>query len=158
MTNDDRDARDGVPEYLGEPAGAWIDRLRSDDPLLRRSACHALGMIGPNAVERAAEALAAVIDGDPEPFVRAWAAEALVRVAPGDCRALGGLCAALHAEQGFVRSLGAWFLGRVGPRLETLEEAVEGLERLGADPDPSVRAEAELAIRILRDKHTKLEL
>ena len=157
MTADDPNARDGAPDHLGEPAEVWIERLGSDDPLIRRSASHALGMIGPDAGGRAAESLAAVVSGDPEPFVLAWAAEALARVAPGDGRALGGLCEALHADQGFVRSLGAWFLGRVGPRLESIEAAVESLERLRDDPDPSVRAEADLAVRILRDKHTKLE-
>ncbi|RUL89250.1 HEAT repeat domain-containing protein [Tautonia sociabilis] len=145
----------GRNEYLGVPASSWVALLRSEDPLTRRLAAHALGMIGPAAREVSVPALAEAIEKDEASFVRVWSASALAKVDPDDPRALAGLRAAMRDELNFVRSLGAWFLGRVGPRLPERDEALADLDRLREDEDPSVRAETEVALRILRKKNVR---
>lgn len=143
------------PAYLGEPASTWVELLGSDDPLNRRLAAHALGMIGPPSAAESVPALAEAVANDPASFVRCWASAALARVEPGDVRALEGLRAAMRDEASFVRSLGAWFLGRVGPRLPDLDDAMDELDRLLQDEDSSVRVEAGVALRVLRDKNVR---
>jgi HEAT repeat protein len=156
MTNSAPDSGPtAADDYLGEPASAWVARLSSNDPLTRRLAAHALGMIGPSARGESVPALAEAVENDPASFVRVWAAAALARVEPQDGRALDGLRAAMRDEANFVRSLGAWFLGRVGPRLLELDDALEELERLLEDKDSSVRTEAGVALRVLRDKNVR---
>lgn len=143
------------PNYLGAPASHWIAELGGDDPLRRRLAAYALGMIGPAGASVSIPALAKAIAEDPASFVRVWASAALAKIEPDDERALEGLRAATHDELNFVRSLGAWFLGRVGPRLEDKDQAVAELERLREDHDPSVRAEANVALHVLKHKNVR---
>src|SRR5215467_14295344 len=52
----------------------------------------------------------------------------------------------------FVRSLAAWHLGRLGPRHPGIEVAVTGLRELLNDNDPSVCAEALVALENLAGK------
>ena len=143
------------PNYLGAPASHWVGELGSDDPLKRRLAAYALGMIGPAGASASMPALTKAIAQDPASFVRVWASAALAKIEPGDERAVEGLRAATHDELNFVRSLGAWFLGRIGPRLEDKDQAVAELERLRDDDDPSVRAEANVALHILKHKNVR---
>src|SRR5262249_15922344 len=49
----------------------------------------------------------------------------------------------------FVRSLAAWHLGRLGPRHPGIEIAVPDLRELLNDNDPSVCAEAQVALENL---------
>ena len=70
------------PDYLGEPALSWVERLRSPDPLTRRLAAYALGMIGPAARDESVPALAEAVAGRPGD-VR----PRLGRVGPGEGRA-----------------------------------------------------------------------
>ncbi len=102
--------------YLGIPIEQWIRAARDSDPLVRRLAVYALGMIGPTGGKRSIKALEAAMKDD-QPFVRLWAASALARVRPGDERVAPELVAAMRHEAAFMRSLGAWQLGRLGPDL-----------------------------------------
>jgi len=52
----------------------------------------------------------------------------------------------------FVRSLAAWHLGRLGPRHPGIEIAVPDLRELLNDNDPSVCAEAQVALENLAGK------
>src|SRR5262245_49018572 len=97
--------------FLGHPVADWIERLSDSDPLLRRVAAHALGMIGPQARE-ARDALTAALQ-DEQGFVRVWAAAALAQVdRKKGSAAVRALLAGLEDAQYFVRSLAAW---RPGP-------------------------------------------
>jgi HEAT repeat protein len=116
---------------------------------MRRLAAHALGEIGPAADAAAIPALLRATE-DEAVFVRVWAAAALARVSPHHHRVLPTLEAAMRHEAAFVRSLAAWHLGRVGAGLPGLETALARLKALEGDPDPSVRAEAAVALKLLR--------
>jgi len=142
------------PEYLGEPTTYWAELADREDPLSRRLAAHALGMIGTAGKNESLAPLTRLAH-DPESFVRVWAAANLMRVDPGNPEALEGLYASLHDERNFVRSLGAWFLGRLCPRLHDLDKVAERLEPLTEDEDPSVRTEATLALQIVRHKNIR---
>ena len=134
--------------YLGRPAEVWAGMLDDADPLKRRLAAHALGEIGPAAEVVAAE-LRRALD-DETPHVRVWAAAALARVEGREQDAVRALIAATAEDARFVRSLAAWHLGRLGVRHPAAEAAGPALEALLSDADPSVRTEAELALRRLR--------
>ncbi|HKB35790.1 MAG TPA: HEAT repeat domain-containing protein, partial [Gemmataceae bacterium] len=55
-------------------------------------------------------------------------------------------------EFAFVRSLAAWHLGRLGPALPDIAQALVSVRQLEGDKDPSVRAEAALALGRLEGK------
>jgi HEAT repeat protein len=137
--------------YLGQPVTVWMKMLQDADPLLRRTAAHALGMIGPDA-RQAREVLTAAL-ADEEGYVRVWAATALARVDRRKERvAVATLIAALKDPQHFVRSLAAWELGRLGAGPRALRAALPQLQALLADPDPSVRREASEALKRLQTR------
>jgi HEAT repeat protein len=138
------------PSYLGVPMGDWVAALKSSDSLERRLAAHALAEIGPAA----REAVPALIDAlrDPESFVRGWAAASLARVQPENPDAIPALVAGTRDGISFVRSLAAWHLGRLGPGHPGIESAVPALRELLNDNDPSVRAEARVALENLVGK------
>jgi len=140
----------GQPSYLGVATGDWIAALKSSDSLERRLAAHALGEIGPAA----REAVPALIEAlrDPESFVRVWAAAALTRVQPENPDANPALVAGTQDGISFVRSLAAWHLGRLGPGHPGIESVVPELRELLNDNDPSVRAEALVALENLVGK------
>lgn len=135
--------------YLGISVGDWVRAARDPDPLVRRLAVYALGMIGP-AVDEAGAATLGDALADAQPFVRLWAAAALARVRPGEPRVSTALVEAMHQGAPFLRSLGAWQLGRLGPDLPGVGPALARLDDLRDDPDPNVRIEAELALRAIR--------
>jgi HEAT repeat protein len=85
-------------------------------------------------------------------FVRVWAAAALARVEPENPDAIPALVAGVRDGIYFVRSLAAWHLGRLGPRHPGIEAAVPELRGLLNDDDPSVRAEALVALGNLMGK------
>ncbi|MBV8472391.1 MAG: HEAT repeat domain-containing protein [Hyphomicrobiales bacterium] len=136
--------------YLGISTAGWVGALSSSDPLQRRLGAYALGEIGAAAGEVESN-LAAALD-DPEGFVRVWAAAALAQVAPSRDEPVAVLIAELSDEFAFVRSLAAWHLGRLGPSLPGIDQALLPLRRLTDDRDPSVRAEAALALGMLEKK------
>ena len=133
--------------YLGTSIAGWLGVLSSGDPLQRRLGAYAIGEIGPAASE-AAPNLAAALE-DPVGFVRVWAAAALAQVAPSYGGAVTVLIAELGNELAFVRSLAAWHLGRLGPAFPGIDQALLPLRPLAGDRDPSVRAEAALALGVL---------
>ena len=134
----------GQPSYLGVATGYWVAALKSSDSLERRLAAHALAEIGPAAPE----AVPALIEAlrDPESFVRVWAAAALARVQPENPDAISALVARTNDGISFVRSLAAWHLGRLGPGHPGIESVVPELRELLNENDPSVRAEALVAL------------
>ena len=136
--------------YLGTSVLAWLDTLSSSDPLQRRLGAYALGEIGPAAAEAAPDLAAAL--KDPAGFVRVWAAAALAQVAPSRGDAVKVLIVELGNELAFVRSLAAWHLGRLGPAFPGIEQALPPLRPLADDGDPSVQAEAALALAMLEKK------
>lgn len=136
--------------YLGTSIAGWAESLSSSDPLERRLGAYALGEIGPTASE-AVPNLATALE-DPVAFVRVWAAAALAQVAPSGGESVTILIAELGDELAFVRSLAAWHLGRLGPAFPGIDQARLPLRRLASDKDPSVRAEAALALGMLEGK------
>ncbi len=135
--------------YLNKPIDHWLQHLEDPDPLLRRLGAHALSVIGPDGGAKAVHALTTALD-DPKSFVRVWAAAALAHVDPSQRRALDVLMAGLDDPESFVRSLAAWQLGRLGPTLPDIEKTVPTLQELLHDNDPSVRAEAEVALKAIQ--------
>ncbi|MBV8138097.1 MAG: HEAT repeat domain-containing protein [Deltaproteobacteria bacterium] len=140
----------GQPSYLGVATGHWVAALNSSDPLERRLALHALAQIGPAAREAVPALIEALLDS--ESFVRVWAAAALARVHPENPDAIPALVAGTHDGISFVRSLAAWHLGRLGPTHPGIKSAVPELRVLLNDNDPSVRAEALVALENLAGK------
>ena len=135
--------------YLGKGGTEWAQTLEHSDPLLRRLAVYALGEIGPQA-QAAVPALRVVLQ-DPVNWVRVWAASAFAKVTE-DRSAVALLVAEMHAPQAFVRSLAAWHLGRLGADFPGIEAGIEALQQLREDDDPSVRAEACIALQTLQSK------
>ena len=140
----------GHLSYLGVATGDWAAALKSNDALERRLAAHALAEIGPAA----REAVPALIEAlrDRESFVRVWAAAALARVQPENPDAIPALVAGTRDGISFVRSLAAWHLGHLGPGHPGIESVVPELRELLNDNDPSVRAEAQVALENLAGK------
>ena len=136
--------------YLGTSIAGWLEALSSSDPIQRRLGAYALGEIGAAASD-AAPNLATAVE-DPVGFVRVWAAAALAQMAPSGGETVGVLSAELGNELAFVRSLAAWHLGRLGPAFPGIDQALLPLRRLAGDGDPSVRAEAALALGMLEGK------
>jgi HEAT repeat protein len=135
------------PSYLGVATAGWVAALKSSDSLERRLAAHALAEIGRMAREAVPPLTEALRDS--ESFVRVWAAAALARVEPEHPDIIPVLVAGTRDGISFVRSLAAWHLGRLGPRYPGIEVAVPDLRELLNDNDPSVCAEALVALENL---------
>ena len=135
--------------YLGTGITEWAQTLEHSDPVRRRLAVYALGEIGPQA-QAAVPALKVVLQ-DPVNWVRVWAASAFAKVTE-DRHAVALLVAEMHAPQAFVRSLVAWHLGRLGADFPGIEAGIDALQQLRDDDDPSVRAEAYVALQALQCK------
>ncbi|HEY1944941.1 MAG TPA: HEAT repeat domain-containing protein [Roseiarcus sp.] len=140
----------GQPSYLGVAAGDWVATLKSSGSLDRRLAAHALAEIGSAAPEAAPALIEAL--RDPENFVRVWAAAALARVQPENPDAISALVAGTRDGISFVRSLAVWHLGRLGPGNPGIGSVAPELRELLDDKDPSVRAEAQVALENLVGK------
>jgi HEAT repeat protein len=138
------------PSYLGVRTANWIAALKSSDPMERRLAAHALAEIGGMARE-AVPALTEALRGSVS-FVRVWAAAALARIEPENAYAIPALLAGTGDETYFVRSLAAWHLGRLGPQHPGIEAVMPELRKLLNDNDPSVHAEALVALGNLAGK------
>jgi HEAT repeat protein len=136
--------------YLGVATGDWVAGLNSGDPLERRLASHALAQIGPAAQDAVPALIKALLDR--ESFVRVWAAAALARVQRENPDAIPALVAGTRDGISFVRSLAAWHLGRLGPTHPGIKSVVPDLRELLNDTDPSVRAEALVALENLAGK------
>jgi HEAT repeats len=135
--------------YLGQGITEWVRTLEDSDPVLRRLAVYALGEIGQQA-QAAVPALREALQ-DPESWVRVWAAAAFAKVT-ADRSAVAVLVAEMRAPQGFVRSLVAWHLGRLGADFPGIEVGIDALQQLRVDEDPSVQAEACVALQALQCK------
>ena len=135
--------------YLGKGGTEWAQTLEHSDPVLRRLAVYALGEIGPPA--RAAVPALRVVLQDPDNWVRVWAASAFARVTE-DRSAVALLVAEMRAPEAFVRSLVAWHLGRLGADFPGIEAGIDALQQLLEDDDPSVQAEASVALQALQCK------
>ena len=135
--------------YLGKGITEWAHTLEHSDPVLRRLAVYALGEIGPPA--RVVVSALRVVLQDPCNWVRVWAASAFARVTE-DRSAIALLVAEMHAPEAFVRSLVAWHLGRLGADFPGIEVGIEALQQLLKDDNPSVRAEAGIALQSLQSK------
>src|SRR5262245_61905018 len=138
------------PSYLGVATASWVAALKSSDSLERRLAAQALGEIG--RMGREAGPPLAEASRDSESFVRVWAAAALARVDPEHPDVTTALVAGTRDGMSFVRSLAAWHLGRLGPRHPGIEVAVPDLREFLNDSDPSVPAEALVALKNLAGK------
>jgi HEAT repeat protein len=135
--------------YLGKSQMEWAQTLEHSDPVLRRLAVYALGELGPQA-QAAVPALRVVLQ-DPVNWVRVWAASAFAKVTE-DRSAVALLVAERCASQAFVRSLVAWHLGRLGANFPGIEAGIDTLQQLLEDDDPSVQAEAGIALQTLQNK------
>src|SRR5712664_1926815 len=135
--------------YMGKDGTEWAHILQHSDPILRRLAVYALGEIGPQAPGGVA-ALSVALQ-DPVNWVRVWAAAAFAKVTD-DRSAVAVLVAERHAPQAFVRSLVAWHLGRLGANFPGIEAGIDALQQLREDDDPSVQAEACIALQTLQSK------
>jgi len=135
--------------YLGQGITEWAHTLAHRDPVLRRLAAYALGEIGPPA--RATLPALRVVLQDADNWVRVWAAAAFAKVS-GEQSAVALLVAERRAPQAFVRSLVAWHLGRLGADFPGIEAGIAALQQLLADDDPSVQAEAGVALQALQSK------
>ena len=135
--------------YLGKEGMEWVQTLQHSDPILRRLAVYALGEIGPQA-PGGVPALRVALQ-DPVNWVRVWAAAAFAQVT-NERRAVAVLVAERQAPQAFVRSLVAWHLGRLGANFPGIEAGIDALQHLRDDDDPSVQAEARIALQTLQCK------
>ena len=135
--------------YLGKGATEWAQILEHSDPILRRLAVYALGEISPPA-QAAVSALRVALQ-DPVNWVRVWAAAAFAKVTE-DRSAVALLVTEMRAPEAFVRSLVAWHLGRLGVDFPGIEVGIEALQQLLEDGNPSVRAEAGVALQTLQCK------
>jgi HEAT repeat protein len=138
-----------IATYLGKDAAAWAQTLGHRDPVMRRLAVYALGEIGPPA-QPLLPALSQRLD-DKVNWVRVWTAAAVASVT-GERRAVDLLVGETAAPEAFVRSLAAWHLGRLGADFPGMEAGLDSLRHLAGDPDPSVRAEAGLALQALQSR------
>lgn len=136
--------------YLDRPTAHWVQSLADPDPLKRRLGVYALGEIG-SAAQSAARKLEEALM-DPAPMVGVWAAAALARVLPEEEKAIRWLRKAMRHELYWVRSLGAWHLGRLGPDHPGVLQVLPDLENLLNDFDRSVRCEAQIALQRLQGK------
>ena len=135
--------------YLGQGITEWSHILEHSAPVRRRLAVYALGEIGPPA--RVVVPALRVVLQDPCNWVRVWAASAFARVTE-DRSAVALLVAEMRAPEAFVRSLVAWHLGRLGVDFSGIEAGIEALQQLLEDDNPSVRAEAGVALQTLQSK------
>ena len=135
--------------YLGKEGMEWVQTLQHSDPILRRLAVYALGELGPQG-QGGVPALRVALQ-DPVNWVRVWAASAFAKVT-NDRSAVAVLVAERHAPQAFVRSLVAWHLGRLGANFPGIEAGIDALQHLRDDDDPSVQAEACIALQTLQSK------
>jgi HEAT repeat protein len=135
--------------YLGKGVTEWMQTLENSDPILRRLAVYALGEIDPPA-QAVVPALRVALQ-DPVNWVRVWAAAAFAKVTE-DRSAVALLVAEMRAPEAFVRSLVAWHLGRLGVDFPGIEAGIEALQQLLEDGNPSVRAEAGVALQGLQCK------
>lgn len=128
---------------IGKPAvKPLIASLEEDDPLVKRNAVEALGIIrDPRAVEPLT-----VILSDPDPFIRRHAVQALGKIK--DSRAVDALVAVLttREELSHVRSSAAESLGKIGE-----PSAVEPLVSALTDRHWDVRSQAAQSLGKIRD-------
>ena len=135
--------------YLGKDGTEWAQTLEHSDSILRRLAVYALGEISP-PTQAAVSALRVALQ-DPVNWVRVWAAAAFAKVTE-DRSAVALLVAEMRAPEAFVRSLVAWHLGRLGANFPGIEAGIDALQHLREDDNPSVQAEACIALQTLQSK------
>ena len=118
--------------YLGTSVADWVGALSSGDPLQRRLAAYALGEIGPAAEGEVASLLASALE-DPSGSYASGPRRPWRRSRRHVGMSVAVLIAELGNELAFVRSLAAWHLGRLGPDLPGIDQALLPLRRLADD-------------------------
>jgi HEAT repeat protein len=128
---------------IGAPGVPVLARaLKKSDPLSRRHAAEALGLIGPAARQAAPDLIAAL--NDPNRAVRAAAAESLGTINAAGEPTVAALSHNLADKQRLVRVAAAKSLGRFGA---AAKQAVPEFSRLRNDPYESVRDAAHEALQ-----------
>ncbi len=121
-------------------ASELVKALKDENATVRRTAAYLLGSMGLE-VEKHKDVVPALIkavrDVDP---VKAAAVEALLEIGPN---AVSGLTTTLKDDDVKIRSLSAFFLGRIGP---AAKDAIPALTDALKDKDVSVRIAAREAI------------
>jgi outer membrane protein assembly factor BamB/HEAT repeat protein len=128
----------------GPSVGALVGSLSHEDSHVRIYAAEALASIG-TAAAGATTALARALD-DPVPGVRWAACEGLAGIGAAAAPAVPHLIEALSDEFLYVRIFAAGALGSIGPKARPAREA---LSAAASDPNPTLRSEAEWALRRL---------
>jgi HEAT repeat protein len=137
---------------IGPPAESVLETavglLEDPDPMVRTAAAYVLGKLGP-AAKSAVPALRKGLTGD-DPGLNRIAAWALVKIEPENPQnvqtAIPVLTEALAHEQALVRREAADALRALGAQSKP---ALEALQRLANDPDPTVKAAAEAALKAI---------
>jgi hypothetical protein len=127
---------DSSGTYNGHSIRYWTKALDSSDIDVRREAISGLGVAGPDGVD-AVPALSAIMLEDPDPRIRASAADALVKMAPASRSAAPALAQAVE-----------------DPELHVRMYAGMALFRLHADARPAVSA----LIRAIKDPNNQTNL
>jgi hypothetical protein len=125
--------------YLEKDAMEWTRILEHDDPVLRRLAAQA-----------AVPALRAALSGSGQLGARLGRGSLCKRT--GEHSAITQLVAEMREPQAFVRSLAAWHLGRLRGDFPGIEAGIDAIQQLVEDSNPSVRAEAYVALQALQCK------
>ena len=141
-------------EIQGEESLPELIKLLDDASTANRiQAIRAIGNLGTLA-ENAAPALLGKLEKDPVSLARWFAADALVKVAPGDPRVIPALTSALRDPDSFVRGAAARNLGLYGPRLKAV---VPELLTVLSDPQTAKQA-AEALIQIDSDNRDAISV
>ena len=137
------DGRD-LPTY-----GLLIEHLTAESTTVRQGAIVGLGCARD---ARAVPVLIEVLQTDPVPEVREYAALALGLI--GDGRAVEPLCQALYDNVEWARSAAAWALGEIGDpnAVDFLRDAVQ------ADKNPRFRERVDRSLYLLGDRQAAARL
>ncbi len=129
---------------IGAPAvDGLIKALGSREMATRADAARALGWMEPATAMKAVPTLIARVKSDPEPVVRMWAADALVRIASRNGGAVAALASGLSDKAYSVRVSAATALGRCGP---AASNSVPAMARALGDKRREVKRAAALAL------------
>jgi len=129
---------------IGGPAvPGLIKTLGSREMAARADAARALGWMKPDTAIKAMPVLIERLKSDPERVVRMWAADALIRIAPGNKDVLAALIGGLDGKTYSARVTAAAALGRCGPAAAT---AIPALEKTLGDQRREAQRAAALAL------------
>ncbi|MGF1578110.1 MAG: HEAT repeat domain-containing protein [Gemmataceae bacterium] len=131
----------GEQEYNGKSLNYWLQRLESQDKLVRQNSVHALGKIrsrSPQINEALKKALR-----DKEPNVRAEAADSLGRRRSGARNCISVLIEVFQQDKDtFVRGAAALAMGQIGGNSQAAAALAKGLK----DKSLHIRTHASYAL------------